>query len=104
VGIGFDHLVIGVIDEVTVRTIAALEGVGAGLTVQNVAGAIADNDVFQFIADAVDGRHSGQRQVLGVGTQRPADRGQYGVNLRGRRIGFVDAVASVVDHINIVAV
>ena len=53
---------------------AAIQLVVAVAAGQGVDCAVADDDVVEFVARAVDGRRAGEGQVLEVGAERDRDR------------------------------
>jgi hypothetical protein len=75
-------------------------GVGAGLAVEDVAAAVAGDDVVQGVASAVDVGDAKQQQILDVGAERQR---HVGVDLVAAGIGGLGHdVVGVVDDVGIV--
>ena len=99
---GFRDHVAGIVDIVGVVAEAAGHAVGTGATVDDVVAFVAGDGVGEAVAGAVDiAGAGGERQVLDIGAERVADRGDDGV---GAGVGgFRDHVAGIVDIVGVVA-
>ncbi|CAF0856079.1 unnamed protein product [Rotaria sp. Silwood1] len=95
-----DDLVARVVDDVGVVARAARHDVGARAAVDDVVAAVAGDLVGQLVAGAVQVGRAREDQVLDVGFQHAADRGDLGVGARARV--FDDDVAGGVDVVGVV--
>ena len=101
-----DHIA-RIVDHIGVVARATEHRVRTGTAVQDVRGAIADKDVGEIVARAVDRCRSSQRQVLdvayGVDSIGKAETDRRLNQVRAVATGLVDHVARIVDHIGVVA-
>ena len=102
-GAGFADDVLEVVDDVSVVAGAADHPVGAEAAVEHVVAAVAEQDVVQGVAGAVDVGAAGQGQVFDVGTKGVVDRSLDGVDFGQRSAGFDHVIADVIHHIGVVA-
>ena len=87
------------VDRVVAR--AGGHGVVAEQRIDDISGAVAGDDVVEFVAGAIDREPARQREVLDVGAQRPGDAGGDAIGALARVLdGFV---AEVVDDESVVA-
>ncbi len=96
-----DDLVVDVVDIIGVVAGAAFHGVGALTAVQQVVARIADQGVGLAIADRLDVGRTAQGNVLDIARDDEIDRRQDGIG--AGIVAFGDLVASIVDHIGVVA-
>ena len=100
-GIGaFERDIAGVVDHVNIVAQAASQGVGAAAAIENIGALVAVDAIVRRVAGAVDVAAAGERQIFQADAQRIRDRA---VDTVDAGAGFDDAVAGVVDHVEVVA-
>ena len=100
-GAALDDDVAGIVDDIGVVAETAVHRVRAAAAIEPVGAAIADEDVAEAVAGAVDIGGPGQGQVLDCGSQRVADRAFDLVGALAGQLG--DSVGDIVDDIDVIA-
>src|SRR6185369_14532360 len=90
-----------VVDQIGIVSGIAAHGVGTSTAIDDVGAAVADNHVVQGVAGAVDVNGPGQCQVLHVGGQRMAYRGEDAVG--SGTGGLSHQIGGVVDNVAVIS-